>query len=204
MSSPASKQELQTKQLKRSLDGWREIILTVHSVLLWEKHWHPGALFGVLSSVFMLFWLLDPTVLTSVATIGLLVTVGDYLVPTLAAGIFRNDMWTGAKEKKYDEICRSLVYQYTQLSTVCSSYYLMRTVRPKMYYAATTGSLLVLAWIGSAMNNLFLTYLLLLVVVMLPGMEHQGLITKYGGCALVKIREMINKSAKLKPDTKVE
>lgn len=72
------------------------------------------------------------------------------------------------------------------------------------YYAATTGSLLVLAWIGSAMNNLFLTYLLLLVVVMLPGMEHQGLITKYGGCALVKIREMINKSAKLKPDTKVE
>lgn len=80
----------------------------------------------------MLFWLLDPTVLTSVATIGLLVTVGDYLVPTLAAGIFRNDMWTGAKEKKYDEICRSLVYQYTQLSTVWSSYYLMRTVRPKM------------------------------------------------------------------------
>lgn len=125
-------QDLRTKKVKRALEGWKEILLSVHSLLMWEKQWHPGALVGALTAIFLLVWGLDPSILTTLATLGLLVTVGDYLVPTIASTVFRQDMWTGIKEKKFDEICRNLVFYYTQISTLFASYYIMRTVRPKI------------------------------------------------------------------------
>lgn len=196
-----SDQDLRTKKVKRSLEGWREILLNAHSILLWEKQWHPGAVFGALSAVFLLLWAFDPSILTTLATIGLLVTVGDYLVPTIAASIFRQDNWTGAKEKKFDEICRNIVFYYTQISTLCASYYLMRSVRPKIYYSTAIGTLLILAWLGSSVNNLFLTYLLILMMLMSPGLEQHGLISKYGCCISNRIKNM---TKTVKVDNKTE
>lgn len=48
------------------------------------------------------------------------------------------------------------------------------------YYLSTVGSLAVFAWMGNAFNNLFLTYLFVTIILLIPGMEHQGVLRRYG------------------------
>lgn len=114
------------------MEGWREIVLSAHSILMWEKHWHPGAIFGTSTTIFLFLWISDPSLLTTLSILGLIITVGDYLVPTVVSGLFRNENWTGAHEKRLEELCRKLVLYYTHTSTMIASFYLMRTVRPKV------------------------------------------------------------------------
>ena len=51
--------------------------------------------------------------------------------------------------------------------------------KPKLYFVGMVGALLVLAWVGNNINNLFLAYALAQWVVMYPGMKQRGLIKKY-------------------------
>jgi hypothetical protein len=46
-------QDKRVKQLKRELEGWREVILPLNSVLLWEKNWYPGMLVGITTVFFL-------------------------------------------------------------------------------------------------------------------------------------------------------
>ena len=51
--------------------------------------------------------------------------------------------------------------------------------KPKLYFVGMLGALLMLAWVGNNINNLFLAYLLAQWVVLYPGMKKRGLIKKY-------------------------
>jgi hypothetical protein len=46
-------QDKRVKQLKRELEGWREVILPLNSILLWEKNWYPGMLVGITTVFFL-------------------------------------------------------------------------------------------------------------------------------------------------------
>jgi hypothetical protein len=46
-------QDKRVKQLKRALEGWREVILPLNSVLLWERNWYPGMLVGMTTTFFL-------------------------------------------------------------------------------------------------------------------------------------------------------
>lgn len=37
-----------------------------------------------------------------------------------------------------------------------------------------------LAWLGNAFNNLFLTYLFVTIMLLVPGMEYHGILRRYG------------------------
>nr|CAD7604665.1 unnamed protein product [Timema genevievae] len=167
------------KELKRELEGWREVILPLNSVLLWEKNFYPGLLAGVTTAFFLLFWLLDPSLLTTVSVIGLVAALVDYLVPTLTASLCHPESWTGAKERKLEDICRALVITEHQGISYCKTFYEMRNTRPKMYYLSVIVSLVFLAWLGNTVNNLLLTYLFVLVLLLLPGLKHHGILKKY-------------------------
>jgi len=180
-------QEAQIVGLKHSLESWREIILPVHSVLMWDKNWHPGAIVGGTTFLFLSLWLLDPSVLTTVSILGLTVTISDYVVPLVAAALFRPDSWT--KEKEFYDFCRAIVVYRAKVSVSVSTFYMMRTSRPRMYYGCTIVTLAFLAWIGNSFNNLFLTYILATVLLLVPGMEHHGILHKYGNALTQKISE---------------
>lgn len=51
------------------------------------------------------------------------------------------------------------------------------------FVALVSGALLLLAWIGSTMNNLFLSYLLTLTLVNYPGLCSYGVVDKVKGLA---------------------
>ncbi|GLH00177.1 Acyl carrier protein, mitochondrial [Gryllus bimaculatus] len=128
----STEQEKRVKQLKRELEGWREVIIPVNSILLWEKNWYPGMLVGLTTTVFLFLWYLDPSVLTTVSVLGLITTLVDYLVPTLTASICHPDSWTGLKERKLEEICRNLIATQTQLMFYWALFYDMRQSRPRV------------------------------------------------------------------------
>ncbi|XP_046688556.1 ADP-ribosylation factor-like protein 6-interacting protein 1, partial [Homalodisca vitripennis] len=149
------------KKLKRELEGWREIILQLHSPCCYGRtSGNPGLVAGVSTAIFTLLWLLEPSLLTTVSFIGLLVTLLDYLVPTVCAGLYRPENWTGAKEKQFEEICRTLALCYSAASHQLQAFKELKVTSPKLYYSVTITSLAVLAYIGNKVDNLFLSYIL--------------------------------------------
>ena len=42
------------KQLKRRMECWREVILPLNSILLWERSWYPGLILGITTTIFLL------------------------------------------------------------------------------------------------------------------------------------------------------
>lgn len=56
---------------------------------------------------------MEPSLLSTVSVTLLLVTLLDYLVPTLSASLCDPSHWTAAKEKSYEQICATLAHTYT-------------------------------------------------------------------------------------------
>ncbi|KAF5300234.1 hypothetical protein FQR65_LT09188 [Abscondita terminalis] len=170
-------QETQTSILKDSFESWKEIILLVHSVLLWEKNWYPGAILGGTSFLFLTLWLVDASILSTLSILGLTITISDYVVPIVAAVMFKPESWCKDKDQEFYDICRNIVGYKMKLEESLSTFYETRVTNPKMYYGCTISTLAGLAWIGNSFNNLFLTYLFITTLLLVPGLEHHGDIT---------------------------
>ncbi len=83
------------------------------------------------------------------------------------------------KESKFEKICSELSISW---QTIVISYHEWQKVKisnPKIYYATLLSTLLAMSWIANIINNLFLTYLFVLFVVLFPGLKYQGFIDKY-------------------------
>ncbi|GJQ86867.1 hypothetical protein Trydic_g19535 [Trypoxylus dichotomus] len=190
-------EETQLNKLKSAIKNWREIILPVSSVLLWEKSWHPCALIGGTTILFMSIWLLDPSLLTAISIIGLTITISDYIVPLLTASMMKGDTWSEKKEKQLDEICMMLLKYYNVVVNRATTFCELRALKPKLYYSCTIITLMMLAWIGNNINNLFLTYLFIVAILLLPGMDQNGIINVYSKILTQKIGDMA-KNTKIK------
>jgi hypothetical protein len=83
---------------------------------------------------YRLFWYLDPNVLTTMAFLGLVITICDYaihLFGSYARNPDQGDKWTGKDEKKLDEISRNVVSTQSFIVSSVSSFFRMRSTRTK-------------------------------------------------------------------------
>ncbi|CAG9815591.1 unnamed protein product [Phaedon cochleariae] len=174
--------ESQIRRLRLSMETYRELMLQVNSFLLWEKPWHPSAIVGGCTVIFMLFWLSEPNILTILSLLGLLVTLGDYVLPSIVSSIFKSESWNIEKQRQYEDICTNIILYKTKFELLVTSYYRMRVTNPKMYFGLTIFGLGFLAWIGGTISNLFLTYMVVLGILLLPGMVHNGFLNKGQEC----------------------
>ncbi|CAL1673016.1 unnamed protein product [Lasius platythorax] len=142
--------EKHMKQLKRKMECWREIILPLNSILLWERNWHPGLIVGLVTMIFCIIWILEPTLLTMISS------------------------WTGQKEKKLIEVCQNLSITILQIQGTWTSISKIRHDRPNIYYSATILCLILFAWIGNTVNNLLLLYIIVNAILLTPGFRHKG------------------------------
>ncbi|XP_046736603.1 ADP-ribosylation factor-like protein 6-interacting protein 1 [Diprion similis] len=172
--TPAVEKDKQMKQLKRCMECWREVILPLNSILLWEQSWHPGLILGLTTSIFLLMWFMEPAILTVISVGLLLMALGDYLGPILISTFCSTNSWTGQKERKLDEICQRLSNAITQLQSIWKTALWARTNHANMYYGVITAVLLGLALIGNTVNNLFLMYVIVNSLLLLPGLRHNG------------------------------
>ncbi|XP_003700981.1 ADP-ribosylation factor-like 6 interacting protein 1 [Megachile rotundata] len=166
--------EKHMKQLKRQMECWREVILSLNSILLWERFWYPGLIVGITSTIFFLIWLLEPTSLTMISVLLLLLALIDYLVPPMTSFLYPVNSWTGQKEKKLYEICKSWDATILWLQNARVSMLQTRKDRPNVYYAAIITFLVICIWIGSTVNNLLLSYIAVNTILLMPGIRHKG------------------------------
>lgn len=169
----SAEKEKYTKHLKRQMDGWREMIIPINSILLWERSWHPGFLFGLSSIIFLSIWILEPAVLTLISISLLMGALIDYFVFTISPSFFSTNSWTGQKERKLDEICQNLSVTILGLQSTWKSLLQMRNNRPNFYYGSLITILLFISWIGNTINNLFLFYIIVTILLLSPGLKHE-------------------------------
>lgn len=100
-------------------------ILTIKSVYI--SHVFLGS-----TIFFMVLWLVDPSILSTISLIGLTLTISDYMVPMLARSFFKSDVWTTAKEEQFEEVCRTIVVYREKMRLSCESFLLLRTTKPKL------------------------------------------------------------------------
>ncbi|XP_031834614.1 ADP-ribosylation factor-like 6 interacting protein 1 isoform X2 [Nomia melanderi] len=165
--------EKHMKQLKRRMECWREVILPLNSILLWERSWYPGLIIGVTSMIFFLIWILEPAFLTIISVFLLALALVDYFVPPITSLLCTVNGWTGQKEKKLNEICQNLSATILQLQGVWNSMLQTRNDRPNFYYAGIITCLIICTWIGSTINNLLLFYIAVNAILLSPGLRHK-------------------------------
>lgn len=81
---------------------------------------------------FMLLWLSEPSTLTVVSIIGLIITTSDYILPKIVSSLYKNEDWDREKQQRYEEICTNIIIYRTKLELLLTSYYRMRVTNPKM------------------------------------------------------------------------
>ncbi|KAJ8251182.1 hypothetical protein GJAV_G00218210 [Gymnothorax javanicus] len=186
----------ETAQLEEQLQGWGEVILAGDRVLRWEKPWFPAVLVGATTLLFLLIYYLDPSVLTGVSCAVMLLCLADYLVPTLAPRVFGSNKWTTEQQQRFHEICGNLVKSQHGVGSWWKRLFALKEEKPKMYFLSVISSLLVVAWIGQQVHNLFLTYLIVTLLLLLPGLNQHGIITKYVGMAKREINKLLKQKEK--------
>uniref|UniRef100_A0AAY5EWP2 RETREG1-3/ARL6IP-like N-terminal reticulon-homology domain-containing protein n=1 Tax=Electrophorus electricus TaxID=8005 RepID=A0AAY5EWP2_ELEEL len=186
----------ETAQLEEQLQGWGEVILAGDQFLRWEKPWFPGALMGITTVVFLLVYYLDPSVLTGLSCTVMILCLADYLVPTLAPRIFGSNKWCVQQQQRFHQICGSLVKTQRRVIGWWRRLFALKEEKPKMYVLSVISSLVVVAWIGQQVHNLFLTYLIVSFLLLLPGLSQHGIINKYCGMAKREINKLLKQKEK--------
>uniref|UniRef100_A0A1B0GJ34 Putative conserved plasma membrane protein n=1 Tax=Lutzomyia longipalpis TaxID=7200 RepID=A0A1B0GJ34_LUTLO len=160
----------QLNKLKHDLEDWREIILHASRILTWEKPFYPAVIFAAVTLQFLLLWYLDFSELTLFALTLLWFNLLDYVYPIVGKLLFKPDKWTGVQEKEFEGIC-----------CICGIFHTIIAAKEKkstLFVVVVSGILLFLAWIGSTIDNLLLSYLATLLTVYYPGLCKIGVIAK--------------------------
>uniref|UniRef100_A0A0A9YLA5 ADP-ribosylation factor-like protein 6-interacting protein 1 n=1 Tax=Lygus hesperus TaxID=30085 RepID=A0A0A9YLA5_LYGHE len=166
------------KKLKRNLDRWRELVLFLHSVLLWKKKAYPWATFAVVTFLFAEIALYDLSMVTITSLLLLVFTLVDFLAPIIVGAIVK-DEWTASKQKELEDVCKILANVMISTKVYYASLMEVKATRPNLYYPVSLVTLCIFAWIGNCISNLFITYAIVLSIVMLPGLIHLGILQKY-------------------------
>ncbi|KAL4240075.1 ADP-ribosylation factor-like protein 6-interacting protein 1 [Mactra antiquata] len=184
--------------IKNDLEGWREVLLPLNNLLNWDKPIYPGIIVGLTTFLFLLIWYFEPSVLTTFSLIGLTLSLTDFLVPIVGPTVLGGKKWTGVQEKQYEQICIRIHNFRYHIHDAVDTMITLKNDRPKVYFILVMGFLALFAWIGSKIDNLFLTYLLLNLVILMPGMRRQKVIQGY----LNKIGTIFKKTVLGKSKTK--
>ncbi|XP_062840793.1 ADP-ribosylation factor-like protein 6-interacting protein 1 [Trichomycterus rosablanca] len=186
----------ETAQLEEQLQGWGEVILAGDQFLRWEKPWFPGALVGFTTVLFLCIYYLDPSVLTGLSGTVMLLCLADYLVPTLAPRIFGSNKWTTEQQQRFHQICGNLVKTQRRVLGWWKRLFALKEEKPKMYFMSVISTLVVVAWIGQQVHNLLLVYLTVNILLLLPGLNQHGIITKYAGMAKRELNKLLKQKEK--------
>lgn len=171
---------IRLETMKRDLEGWREVLLPLNGLINWDKPYHPAIIVGLNTFIFFLIWYFEPSILTTFSLIGLAVGLIDFLVPLIGQNLMASK-WTGRDERQYEDICIRIMNAKTHFCNFYDAMVELKTNRPKMYFVVVMGTLSAFAWIGCKMDNLWMTYFLLNVILLVPGIRRNGILQKYFG-----------------------
>lgn len=95
-------------KMKHDLEPWRGLILTIDSLLRWDKKFYPAIVFAAISIFYIFLWIMDLSTLTMLAVVGLFIMAFDFAYPTVSRFVFNTESWDGAQETRFEEVCNQL------------------------------------------------------------------------------------------------
>lgn len=180
-SSSVNVQSLKS-QIANKLQANRPLVLKLHSVLTWEQDIHLFMVIGFVTLSFFVIHLLNSSIFATLSYIGIALALLDCCMPTIAKNL--SSTGHGAKggdkedSKRFDKICLDLANAYAFLRNICDTCCSLKSTMPKLYYPALITVLILTAYIGNKFNNLFLTYIITLVIALYPGLDKRGFTQK--------------------------
>lgn len=165
-------------EVMKNLEGWRAALIRINTIVQWEKPYHPVLLLAPTTLTFLLIWCFEPSLLTAVALLGMTLSLVDFLVPLLSS-FYGPESWTVIEEQQFEQICERIMYVKDHFINARDVMISLKEEKPKVFFAVTMGLMSFLAWLGSLINNLVLTYLLANFLVLLPGLRKHQVLEKY-------------------------
>lgn len=194
--SPSSLSGVDVQQLKSQIankfQANRPLVLKLHSILTWEQDSYPILVVAFVTLSFLIIYLLNSSVLTTLSYLGIAGALVDLAMPTIAKYLCASSPSGQSKlnekdSQKFDKICLDLAKVYALFRSTCNTCCSLKSSKPKVYYPALLGALIVLAYIGNKINNLFLTYIVTLFLVLYPGLDKRGIPQKAVELVLAKL-----------------
>ncbi|OXA55508.1 ADP-ribosylation factor-like protein 6-interacting protein 1 [Folsomia candida] len=182
--------------LKDRLTPCREVCPILLDLFIWRKDVYPCILVGAVTSIFGLIWYYDPSVVTAFSVLGLILTVGDYLLPLVSKSVSTADSWNSEKEKKFSILVNRVTFFSVQVWNFQVTLEEWKKEYPNAYSSTLIVVLLFMAWIGNAVNNLFLTYLFVVFLALLPGLLHRRILHVYVSKIVLFVSNLIGSKAK--------
>uniref|UniRef100_A0A2K5QQ91 ADP-ribosylation factor-like protein 6-interacting protein 1 n=1 Tax=Cebus imitator TaxID=2715852 RepID=A0A2K5QQ91_CEBIM len=175
----------ETTSLEEQLQGCGEVIA-----------WFPPAIIGVVSSGFLIFYYLDPSVVSGVSCFVMFLNLADYLVPVLAPRRLGSNKWTTEQQQRFHEICSNLVKTQPRAVGWWKCLFTLEEGKPKMSFTTMIVSLAVVAGVGQQAHNLLLTYLMMTSLLLLSGLNQHGVLSKYIGMAKREMNKILKQKEK--------
>ncbi|XP_055353086.1 ADP-ribosylation factor-like protein 6-interacting protein 1 [Paramacrobiotus metropolitanus] len=164
------RREERLRGVKACLSEWRPVTLLLAQLLQWQRPWFPALLLGLNSLFFLLVWLLDLSVLSTLALLGVVVTLADAIVPVVSATIFDANAWTDEQERELDAVCGRILDSREQAETLWANLKRLKASLPRSFSLALCGLLVVLAILFDKINNALLLYILTSALLLTPGL----------------------------------
>ncbi|XP_013114775.1 ADP-ribosylation factor-like protein 6-interacting protein 1 [Stomoxys calcitrans] len=187
-------------KMKHDLEPWRNLIVHVDALLVWEKNFYPAIIFAGVSIFFLALWAMDLSIITLMALAGLMGVLFDFLYPTISRVLFNADQWNGGQEARFETVVTQLCDIKFLLLGWYEYLFANKEKKSTVFVIIMSVALLGLAWIGAIFNNLLLMYFIILGVTLYPGVQEKGVLNKFKekfGCLMnskmEKIREVIKK-----------
>ncbi|XP_064221655.1 ADP-ribosylation factor-like protein 6-interacting protein 1 [Aotus nancymaae] len=185
----------ETASLEEQPQGWGEVMLMADIVLQRERAWFPTAITGVVSSGFLIFYYLDPSVVSGVSCF-MFLYLADYLVPILAPRSLRSNKWTTEQQQRFHEICSNLVKTQPRAVGWWKRVFTLEEGKPKISFTTMIVSLAAVAWVGQQVHNLLLTCLMMTSLLLVPGLNQHGVLSKYIGMAQREMNKILKQKEK--------
>jgi hypothetical protein len=138
----------------KELVPYQGVILRAYEVISLNNPIGLGFLIGSVSALCILFYILDPPLLTSIALFLLICVWVDYLLPLLK----KDKEQSLAKDEKLKDIYHKYVYAVSFISKLWGNVRSYRKDNEYIYVALTTMTLVATALLGKTINNILLVW----------------------------------------------
>ncbi|XP_036682389.1 ADP-ribosylation factor-like protein 6-interacting protein 1 isoform X2 [Balaenoptera ricei] len=116
--------------------------------------------------------------------------------PPAIVGVVSLVFLTTEQQQRFHEICSNLVKTRRRAVGWWKRLFTLKEEKPKMYFMTMIISLAAVAWVGQQVHNLLLTYLIVTFLLLLPGLNQHGIISKYIGMAKREINKLLKQKEK--------
>ncbi|XP_023560464.1 ADP-ribosylation factor-like protein 6-interacting protein 1 isoform X2 [Octodon degus] len=103
---------------------------------------------------------------------------------------------TTEQQQRFHEICSNVVKTRRRAAGWWKRLFTLKEEKPKMYFVTMIISLAAVAWVGQQVHNLLLTCLIVTFLLLLPGLNQHGIISKYIGMAKREINKLLKQKEK--------